>query len=97
MAGAGVLLDARVPARYAGREEPVDPVAGHIPGARNAPMAGNAAGGGRLRSPAELRERFAALGVDPVGSTPEALDAVVKAHRARIQQIVERASIKIQQ
>jgi tripartite-type tricarboxylate transporter receptor subunit TctC len=45
----------------------------------------------------ETRERFAALGVEPVGSTPEELDAVVRTHRARIQQIVERAAIKVQQ
>jgi thiosulfate/3-mercaptopyruvate sulfurtransferase len=70
MAAAGVLLDARVPARYAGREEPVDPVAGHIPGARNSPMGGLLIGG--LLLPAgELRRRFEALGVRegvPVGA-----------------------------
>jgi thiosulfate/3-mercaptopyruvate sulfurtransferase len=70
MAAAGVLLDARVPARYAGREEPVDPVAGHIPGARNAPM-GELLAGGQLVPAAELRRRFEALGVRagvPVGA-----------------------------
>ena len=70
MAAAGVLLDARVPARYAGREEPVDPVAGHLPGARNAPM-GELLAGGQLLPAAELRRRLEALGVRdgvPVGA-----------------------------
>jgi thiosulfate/3-mercaptopyruvate sulfurtransferase len=70
LAAAGMLLDARVPARYAGREEPVDPVAGHIPGARNSPM-GELLGGGRLLPAAELRRRFETLGVRggvPVGA-----------------------------
>jgi thiosulfate/3-mercaptopyruvate sulfurtransferase len=70
MAAAGVLLDARVPARYAGREEPVDPVAGHIPGAHNSPM-GELLGDGQLLPAAELRRRFETFGVRggvPVGA-----------------------------
>jgi thiosulfate/3-mercaptopyruvate sulfurtransferase len=59
----GALLDARAPERYRGEVEPVDPVAGHIPGARSAPATGNLTAGGQLRPPEELRERFATLGV----------------------------------
>ena len=58
-----VLLDARRAERYRGEEEPVDPRAGHIPGARSAPWGGNLDEGGRLRSPDELRRRFGDLGV----------------------------------
>ncbi len=61
--GSVVLLDARASARYRGEVEPVDPVAGHIPTARNAPVDGNLVDG-RFRPPAELAERFRALGAD---------------------------------
>jgi tripartite-type tricarboxylate transporter receptor subunit TctC len=50
----------------------------------------------RLLQLPEVRERCAAMGVEAVGSTPEELDAVVKTGRARIQQIVRRAGIKVQ-
>jgi thiosulfate/3-mercaptopyruvate sulfurtransferase len=59
----GVLLDVRAPARFAGESEPVDPVAGHVPGARNAPLAGNLGADGTFLDAAALAARFAALGV----------------------------------
>jgi thiosulfate/3-mercaptopyruvate sulfurtransferase len=60
----GVLLDARAGERYRGELEPIDPRAGHIPGAVSAPTAGNLDAGGRFLSVEALRARFASLGVD---------------------------------
>jgi thiosulfate/3-mercaptopyruvate sulfurtransferase len=63
MARTGILLDARAPARYRGETEPIDRVAGHIPGALSAPTAENVTADGQFRPVPELRERFAELGV----------------------------------
>ena len=60
--GSVLLLDARAGERYRGDVEPIDPVAGRIPGARNLPFA-ELAPGGRFLPPAELRARFEALGL----------------------------------
>jgi thiosulfate/3-mercaptopyruvate sulfurtransferase len=65
--GHGVLLDARAAPRYRGDTEPVDPRAGHIPGALNAPFGEHLGPDGHWRGPAELAERFRRLGVTPDG------------------------------
>jgi thiosulfate/3-mercaptopyruvate sulfurtransferase len=67
LARTGVLLDARAPERYRGEVEPIDPKAGHVPGARNAPFAAHTDETGRWRTPEELTNHFAKLGVPTAG------------------------------
>lgn len=69
--GAGVVLDARAAERYRGEVEPVDPRAGHVPGAVSAPTTGNLDDDGRFLPAEALRERLAALGV--TGDAPTAV------------------------
>ncbi len=71
LADRGILLDARARERYLGEREPIDPKAGHIPGALNAPTTDNLDADGRFLTADRLRTRFAELGVDgskPVGA-----------------------------
>ena len=66
---AQTLIDARGAPRYCGDVEPLDPIAGHIPGALNRPFGDNLGPDGRFKSPAQLKTEFAALlaGRDPAG------------------------------
>ena len=61
-----LVIDARGAERFAGRSETIDPVAGHVPGARNHPFVGNLGTDGRFLPPAQLRERWEIL----LGSLP---------------------------
>lgn len=61
VAGASQLVDARAAPRYRGEVEPLDPVAGHIPGALNRPSAENFGPDGRFKPAEQLRAEFDAL------------------------------------
>lgn len=63
LAASGVLLDARAVERYRGEVEPVDPRAGHVPGAVSAPTTDNLTADGTFLDAAALRARFTGLGV----------------------------------
>ena len=66
--GVGVVLDARAAPRFRGEVEPIDSVAGHIPGARNRPLTDNLAADGRFKPVGELRaELLAAIGAHAPG------------------------------
>ena len=64
---AQTLVDARAAARYRGETEPLDPIAGHIPGALNRPFTENLGPDGKFKPAAQLRAEFEALlaGRDP--------------------------------
>jgi thiosulfate/3-mercaptopyruvate sulfurtransferase len=60
----GVVIDSRDPRRYAGEVEPIDAVAGHVPGAINLPYTDNLDAEGRFLSPHQLADRFVAARPD---------------------------------
>ena len=64
LAGQGLLLDVRAPERYAGESEPVDPVAGHVPGAVNLPTVEHVDSDGRMLPHDALLARFEKAGHD---------------------------------
>ena len=66
------VIDARAPERFRGDTEPLDPVAGHIPGAVNHPYLSNLQADGTFRTPADLRQHLAAA----LGGVPAAQTAV---------------------
>ena len=86
---AGVLVDAREPARYRGESEPIDPVAGHIPGARNHFWQSNLDEVGKFLSPTELRDQFSStLGMLPDSETVHYCGSGVSACHNILAQVV---------
>jgi thiosulfate/3-mercaptopyruvate sulfurtransferase len=82
VAQVGFLLDARAAERYRGDVEPIDPLAGHIPGAISAPTGANLAPDGTFLPADRLRARFEALGLRPgnaaaAGGVADAFDVGV--------------------
>lgn len=81
----GVLLDVRASERFRGEVEPLDPIAGHIPGAVNLPTTAHVAEDGTLRDLETLKKNFAAVGVAP--GTPVAAycgSGITAAHTALV-------------
>ena len=77
------LLDARAPERFHGKTEPIDPVAGHIPGAINRFWKDNLEADGRFKSPAQLRAEFdALLGADAESAVHMGGSGVTACHNA---------------
>lgn len=56
-----LVLDVRASVRFRGESEPIDPVAGHIPGARNLPLSENLDARGHFKSAAQLQPLYRAL------------------------------------
>ncbi len=94
MARSGVLLDVRAGERYRGEVEPIDRVAGHVPGSVNLPMAELLADDGTFLPAAAIRARAAAAGVHrdtPVGTScgsgVTAAQMALALHTVRIEAI----------
>lgn len=90
----GVLLDVRAPERYRGDSEPLDPVAGHIPGARNLPTFRHLDEHGRLRDADTVRATLAEVGI--TAGTPVAAycgSGITAAHTALV---LEEVGIPVQ-
>jgi thiosulfate/3-mercaptopyruvate sulfurtransferase len=78
--GKRVLVDARAPDRFEGKNETIDPVAGHIPGAVNRFFKHNLDADGRFKPAAQLRAEFGALLADPAQAIMQCGSGVTACH-----------------
>jgi thiosulfate/3-mercaptopyruvate sulfurtransferase len=97
VAHTGILLDSRAPERFRGESEPIDRVAGHIPGAVNAPMADYLRPDGRFLPVGQLRDYFAGKGVFEASSVGTSCGSgVTAAHEAlALHEIGVQASVYV--
>lgn len=86
---ARLVIDARAADRYRGENETIDPVGGHIPGARNRFFKDNLAADGRFKTGHELRETFSALlaGTEPNLAILQCGSGVTACHNALAMEI----------
>lgn len=83
------VIDARAANRYRGEVEPMDPVAGHIPGALNRPNGENLQADGRFKPAAQLREEFTGLlaGRDPAAIVHQCGSGITACHNLLAMEI----------
>lgn len=74
------VVDARAADRFRGENETVDPVGGHIPGAKNRFFKDNLQGDGRFKAPEQLREEFGAVIGDPKDAIMQCGSGVTACH-----------------
>lgn len=91
------VIDARAANRYRGEVEPMDPVAGHIPGALNRPNGQNLQADGRFKDAALLREEFTALldGRDPVAIVHQCGSGITACHNLLSMEIAGLAGSRL--
>lgn len=90
-----ILLDARAADRFRGENETIDPVAGHIPGARNLPWLGNNDASGKLLSAEALAARYAPLVGDGENVVVYCGSGVTAAHHAFALEVAGRKNVRL--
>jgi thiosulfate/3-mercaptopyruvate sulfurtransferase len=78
--GQRTVIDARAPDRYRGENETLDPVGGHIPGAKNRFFKDNLQAEGRFKDPAQIKADFAQLFTDPAAAIMQCGSGVTACH-----------------
>jgi thiosulfate/3-mercaptopyruvate sulfurtransferase len=91
------VIDARAANRYRGEVEPMDPVAGHIPGALNRPNGENLQPDGRFKPAEQLRAEFASLldGRDPVSIVHQCGSGITACHNLLSMEIAGLAGSRL--